>query len=74
MYAANCDRITSLHRFAQRRRYFDPSSRDDLMELKYFKKNNKWKAGCPFYLESPYNDTITMCESKYSEYMIMKLK
>lgn len=74
MYTANCDRITSLHRFAQRRRYFDPSSRDDLMELKFFKQKGKWKAGCPFYLEAPFYDTITMCDKKYSEYMIAKLK
>lgn len=74
MYSANCDRITSLHRFAQRRRYFDPSSREDLLEFKYFKEVGKWKDGCPFYLEAPYSDTIAMCDNKYSEYMLSKLK
>lgn len=44
------------------------------MELKFFKQKGKWKAGCPFYLEAPFYDTITMCDKKYSEYMIAKLK
>jgi hypothetical protein len=68
------DSITTLHRFAQRRRYFDPSKREDLNELRFFKKHNKWKSGCPFYLEWPHADIGTMCDSMYSSYMLKKLQ
>ncbi len=68
------DSITILHRFAQRRRYFDPSKREDLKEVKFFKANYKWKDGCPFYLEWPHADVVTMCNTKYSDYMLKQLK
>jgi len=74
MYTSYCDRITILHKFAQRRRFFDPASREDLLEVKFFKNNTKWKTICPFYLEWPFPDIITMCDSKYSDYMLSKLK
>ena len=54
---------------ATRRHKFDPSSKQDLIELAYFKNNGKWKEGCPFYLEWPYQDIVSMCQSKYTEYM-----
>jgi hypothetical protein len=58
-----------LNDFANRRHRFDPTSKTDLMELVYFKKNGRWQQGCPFYLEWPYRDIVSMCESKYTEYM-----
>jgi hypothetical protein len=68
------DSITTLHRYAQRRHYFDPSNRQDLDELLFFKKHHKWRSGCPFYLEWPFGDVLTMCDSKYSEHMLARLK
>jgi hypothetical protein len=56
------------------RREFDPSSKEDLLELKYFKKNGKWKNGCPFYLEDPFIEVPAMCDSRYTDYMLSKLK
>jgi hypothetical protein len=56
------------------RREFNPSNVKDLHELKFFKEHNKWKEGCPFYLEDPFVDIPTMCESKYTSYMLTKLK
>jgi len=68
------DRISILHKYAIRRRYFDPSKREDLNEFRFFKQHNKWKTGCPFYLEWPYSDIGTMCDSVYSSYMLKKLQ
>ena len=68
------EHITVLHRFAQRRRYFDPSKREDLNELKFFKKNSKWENGCPFCLEWPFSDVISMCDNKYSDHMLKQVK
>ena len=56
------------------RREFDPSNPKDLKELKYFKENGKWTVGCPFYLEDPYVEIPAMCESKYTNYMLSKMK
>ncbi len=56
------------------RREFDPANKQDLMELKFFKKNGKWKNGCPFYLEDPYIEVPAMCESKFTNHMLDKMK
>jgi hypothetical protein len=60
--------------FTMRRRYFNPAKKQDLLDLKYFKENGKWKDGCPFILEEPYLEIPAMCEAKYSSYMLSKLK
>lgn len=56
------------------RRLFDPTKKADLLELKYFMKNNKWKSGCPFYQEYPWEDIPAMCKDKYTSYQLDKLK
>ena len=43
-------------------------------ELKFFKENNKWKDGCPFYLEDPFVDIPSMCESKFTRHMLDTIK
>ncbi len=63
-----------LFRNAPTQRKFDPSSKKDLQELKFFKENNKWKTTCPFTLEYPYLDIPGMCAFKYTDYMLQKLK
>ena len=68
------DSISILYKYAQKRRYFDPSQRDELVEFKFFKENFRWRDGCPFYLEWPHSDIVSMCDSKYAEYMLKQLK
>jgi len=46
----------------------------DLQEFKFFKKNGKWKNGCPFYLEDPFVEIPAMCESKFTNYMLDNMK
>lgn len=56
------------------RRTFDPASKEDQLELKYYMKNQKWKNGCPFFSEYPWEDIPAMCKDKYAGYMLMKVK
>jgi hypothetical protein len=55
------------------RRLFDPTNKDDLLELKYFLENNKWRNGCPFYVEYPWEDIPAMCKDKYATHMLSKM-
>jgi hypothetical protein len=56
------------------RRLFDPTKKEDLLELKYFMINGKWKKGCPFYQEYPWEDIPAMCKDKYTAHQLAKLK
>jgi hypothetical protein len=56
------------------RREFDPSNKQDLLELKFFKKHGRWQNGCPFHLEDPFIEVPAMCESKFTNYMLEKMK
>lgn len=67
------DNWTTLSDYSLGRRKFDPSDVADLKELAYFKKNKTWKNTCPFYLEWPFKDIVTMCQTKYTDYMLKKL-
>jgi|Laugresbdmm110dd_1035094.scaffolds.fasta_scaffold177722_1 hypothetical protein len=67
------DNWTTLSDYSLGRRKFDPSDVADLKELAYFKKNKTWKDTCPFYLEWPFKDIVTMCQTKYTDYMLKKL-
>ena len=62
-------KLTSFHE----RRIFDPSSKEDLFELRYFLENNKWRDVCPFYIEYPWEDIPAMCKDKYSQYMLSQM-
>lgn len=62
-----------LNQALKQRRRFDPAERNDLKELSYFIKYNRWKNGCPFYIEWPHRDVVSMCQSKYTQYMLDKL-
>lgn len=55
------------------RRRFDPSNQNDLLELKYFLENRKWKDGCPFLVEFPWEDIPAMCKDKYATYMLSQI-
>jgi hypothetical protein len=69
----NTPHWTLLSDYANRRKRFDPSDMSDLKELGYFKKHGNWKSGCPFHLEWPFQDVVTMCQSKYTDHMLSKL-
>jgi hypothetical protein len=66
--------LSTFRRAFNERREFDPSSRQDLIELKFFKEKGKWKQGCPFYLEDPFIEVPAMCDHKYTNYMLTKVK
>lgn len=56
------------------RRLFDPTKKEDLLELKYFMDTGKWYRGCPFYQEYPWEDIPAMCKDKYTAHQLAKLK
>jgi hypothetical protein len=66
--------LSTITRSMHQRREFNPSKKEDLMELKYFKKNGKWEKGCPFYLQDPFIEVPGMCDSMYTTYMLEKIK
>ncbi len=65
--------LSTFRRSFNPRREFDPSSKKDLEEFKFFKKNGKWKNGCPFFLEDPFVEIPAMCESKFTNHMLDKM-
>ena len=66
--------LSTFRRSFNPRREFDPSNEKDLQEFKFFKKNGKWKNGCPFFLEDPFVEIPAMCESKFTNHMLDKIK
>lgn len=52
------------------RRTFDPASKKDIEEYKYFLTNNKWKNGCPFYLDWPYLTIPDMIKDKVTKFTL----
>ncbi len=66
-------RYSKLTNFKERR-LFDPTKKHDLLELKYFLEHDKWKSGCPFYVEYPWEDIPAMCKDRYATHMLSKIK
>jgi hypothetical protein len=66
--------LSTFRRSFNPRREFNPADKKDLQEFKFFKKNGKWKAGCPFFLEDPFVEIPAMCESKFTTHMLEKMK
>jgi hypothetical protein len=66
--------LSTFRRSFNLRREFNPSLKEDLMELKFYKQNGKWKNGCPFFLEDPFVEIPAMCENKFTNYMLEKIK
>lgn len=50
----------------QKRRLFNPTNKEDLIELKFLLENGKWRNGCPFYVEDPWEDVVLMCKHKFT--------
>lgn len=64
--------LSALGSFSEnKRRRFNPSNKNDLRALAFFRKNSKWENGCPFYLEWPHADIVSMCLSKYTDKMLL---
>jgi hypothetical protein len=55
------------------RRTFDPSKQEDQLELKFFLENRRWKNGCPFEIEYPWEDIPAMCKEKYALYKLQEV-
>lgn len=49
------------------KRHFDPTSKNDLLQYKYFLDHSKWPQNCPFILEWPYLTMQEMIRSKLIE-------
>jgi uncharacterized protein (DUF1684 family) len=64
------DTLTVLSQVTKQRRKFDPESRADLQELAYFVKHSKWKDSCPFYLEHPYLDIVSMTQAYLTKHIL----
>lgn len=48
-----------------RKRFFDPKSKQDMNEAKNFFKEMSWgKKACPFFLEFPYENVPSMIKDK----------
>lgn len=66
--------LSALGVFSDNRRHrFNPKDKKDLVELAYFRKNNAWKNGCPFFLEWPFTDIVSMCLSKYTDHELASI-
>jgi hypothetical protein len=55
------------------RREFDATNHVDLIEYQHFLQNTRWKNGCPFVLEWPFNNVVSMIEHKIVSQHIAKL-
>jgi hypothetical protein len=54
----------SLYHYGKRRQ-FDPESLDDIVELKFFRDNGKWREGCPFILDTHHVNIPMMCLDRF---------
>jgi len=52
---------------------FNPANKKDLLELKFFRANKKWKTTCPFILTYPYLEIPSMCAELYTDHMMERL-
>lgn len=46
------------------RRFFNPFSKEDVGEYKFFLEKNRWKSTCPFELEWPFLSIKDMIQEK----------
>ena len=51
---------------------FDPANKKHLAELQKFHLTGKWTNGCPFYLEEPYLDVVSMMHRKVTDHFISR--
>lgn len=57
------------------KREFNPNSKDDLAEYAYFLQKGTWRDGCPFIVEWPFLNVISMIEHRFiSQHIGSKIK
>jgi hypothetical protein len=66
-------RHTLLNKALPKRRDFNPSSKEDLIELKYFLTHGRWIASCPFWEEGNWTEIPAMCLNKFAKYSLNDL-
>lgn len=52
------------------RKTFDPADKKDIEEYRYFLTYNKWKNGCPFYLDWPYLTIPDMIKDRVTKFTL----
>lgn len=57
----------------RRRVVFNPADTGHLMEFAAFIKYRNWRAGCPFYLEEPYDNIPAMLNAKVARHAVLEL-
>lgn len=60
----NSYRVSGTH---WQKRNFNPTDVEDLAEYKHFLQKTSWKNGCPFVVEWPHTNVISMIEHKIVE-------
>jgi hypothetical protein len=50
--------------------YFDPSNKKHIEDYAFFVKNSKWKDGCNYLLEVPFEDIPTMISHKLMKHFL----
>jgi hypothetical protein len=63
----NASEVFKLSHVHWQKRYFNPNSKTDIQDYKYFLDNNRWNGLCPFQLEWPYLTIVEMIRSKLIE-------
>jgi len=53
---------------------FDPSKKDHRLLFSKFLDSASWRPNCPFILEEPYGDIVSMCLNKTARYYLEKDK
>lgn len=46
------------------KREFNPKSKEDLNEYKYYLTKQRWRQSCPFLVEWPFTNAVAMIEHK----------
>ena len=57
-----------------RREVYQPENKAHREKFYSFLRNNKWNPTCPFYVEEPYIDAVTMCLRKTVDFYMSKDK
>jgi hypothetical protein len=70
LYNLKENRKNKLSHVIWQKRFFDPSSKQDIAEYRYFLKNHRWKNNCPFILEWPHLMVTDMVRTQLIDYYI----
>lgn len=62
------------HTVLFRRELYRPEDKQHRAVFYQFLRNNKWNHTCPFIVEEPYIDVVTMCLRKTVDYYMSKDK